>query len=74
MFLLTKCMPDVFIMTDYSNGETEVIEGYNHIQANNTLYPNTNITYKAGQTITLLPSFEVKLGSVFTALIEDCSN
>ena len=46
----------------------------NTITSTSTITANTNITFQAGQSITLNDGFHAVAGSVFTAKIEACSN
>jgi trimeric autotransporter adhesin len=43
------------------------------ITATNQVQSTGSVTYQAGQAVTLLPGFQAKAGSVFTAQIGGCN-
>lgn len=64
------CVDDV-IETNQANIGTNKQARFT-IQTNGNVPASFFITYKAGQSISLLQEFEVKQGAVFSAYIEDC--
>jgi len=68
----TPCVQDLVISQDYINGEIEILEASQTIQADNTIGNNSNIQYQAGQSIDLNGGFEVTLNAIFEAFIDDC--
>ena len=59
---------------DYISNETITRRATNSITADNTIDAGSNITYLAGNSITLTPGFTVQAGAEFLADIEACYN
>ena len=67
---LEECPEELVWTTDFSD-ETTTLHATT-IYANNNIVGSSNITYKAGNSVNLLPGFTVQAGSEFLATIEDC--
>ena len=61
------------INTDYKAGSTHTEQALRTLSATNKLGAESQVDYKAGQAVVLLPGFEAKAGSVFVAHIGDVS-
>lgn len=44
------------------------------IESNEVIPANSNVEFTAGESINLLPNFDVKLGAIFHAYIENCQD
>jgi hypothetical protein len=53
-----------------TNATPAVIEAFNSITASNIVNSNANVTYRAGNQVTLLPGFIAKAGSNFRGYID----
>ena len=63
---------DLYITQNITSG-THVHFALNDIQATNTISPNADVSYCAGNAIYLKPGFHATSGSTFHAYIEECS-
>jgi|GEM_PF-4769695 len=68
----SPCVQDLVITQDFINGENEMFEASQTIDANNTVGGNANIIYQAGQSIDLNAGFEVAINALFETVIGDC--
>jgi len=68
------CSPVLIITENLISGDTDIQSASEHIIANNTIENYATATYKAGQSIDLIPGFQTKSGSFFSAFIESCDN
>jgi len=50
------------------------VEASSHIISNQLILSNAEVTYKAGNEITMLYNFEVKSGAIFNAFIDGCED
>jgi photosystem II stability/assembly factor-like uncharacterized protein len=69
--------PEVYVLTPANNPGTSSSQYYaasDSITSTRFVYGsyNSTITYRGGNTVTLLPGFEAESGSVFEATIGDC--
>ena len=71
-----ECKPILCIATDdinvLMNNQPQLFQTSNQIKSDATISVGDNITYQAGHTIDLLAGFNNPLGSLFTAVIQDC--
>ncbi|GEM_PF-5413682 len=67
-----SCQSDLLFNDLSMNSNT--YQSNNTIVANGTIEVDSNVVFKAGQSITLTTGFHAKAGGQFLALIEDCSN
>lgn len=67
---LQTCPPEMTLTNEIANKTHQAI---NSITANGIINPNNSVTFKAGNSITLQPSFTVTAGATFLATIEDCT-
>ncbi len=66
------CPSDLTIATGISSG-TQVFQVSNSITATNIVSGNANVTYDAGQRVTLAPNFQARAGTTFSARIGGCN-
>ncbi len=69
---LDPCLDEFNIIQTYSTGEFSDVEASNQITSTSTIEPGTNITFDAGNKITLLPDFHAQAGCNFLAVIDGC--
>lgn len=67
---IEECPDEFIIAVDISNTST-IFQAHNII-ASSTIDATSSITFKADNTITLLPGFTTQTGADFLATIEDC--
>lgn len=61
------------IKADFRAGSTHTEQAVRTLSANNKLETDSQVDYKAGQSVVLLPGFEAKAGSVFVAHVGEVS-
>ncbi len=66
------CPSDLTITSGISSG-TQVFQVSNSITATNIVSGNANVTYDAGQRVTLAPNFHARAGTAFSARIGGCN-
>lgn len=57
-----------------TSGTNQTYSAINTIEADNIIEPNTNVVYRAGNSIVLKSGFHAKAGSNFHAYIEECAD
>lgn len=60
-----------YIQLTYTPNRAYVEQATEKIAAINTVLARTTVEYRAGHTVELLPGFEAKQGSIFTARVQD---
>ena len=72
--LAQKIPQSVRIQISYEKAGQHLEQAVETIEAVNTIGTRSAVTYQAGQSISLLPGFEAKNGSVFAADIKPVNN
>lgn len=68
------CCTDDLVISNETFGNEHTFKANNSIQSFNVVHTvGANVTYQAGNEITILPSFQVSAGATFTAQLEACS-
>ncbi|MCL2291062.1 MAG: M4 family metallopeptidase [Bacteroidetes bacterium] len=71
--IMAPYQENLIITQTIPSGTTMAFGAINTIQATNIIQTNANVTYRAGDQITLSPGFEVKSGATFHAYIQPCA-
>ncbi|MGF7216833.1 hypothetical protein GGR92_003000 [Spirosoma lacussanchae] len=58
------------IQISYDRGSQHLEQAVETIEAVNVVSPASSVDYQAGRSVTLLPGFEARQGSIFTAFIK----
>jgi hypothetical protein len=67
---------DPFTLSNNNGGSSAIIPGTYHkliLNSDGTVDTPTTVVFKGEKSITLNPGFKIEAGSVFTAILEDCS-
>lgn len=67
------CPASLALSMTIENGVIVTHEASNNITATNLIKQNTQVLYRAGQSISLNPGFQVTSGAIFTAQIGGCN-
>ena len=71
---LANCIENQTVDFPVENTSIINLKTFNSINANSILSTNTNVIFDSKNTVTLLPGFETKIGTVFTAKTGGCPN
>jgi len=74
-YVCTPCVDPVtnlLVDQDFDFGERSFQEAINEITSTSTINLGANVTFRAGNGITLEPGFTASLGSLFEAYLVDC--
>ncbi len=72
VLLAQECPTSLNITQTYNNGDFADLEANNEIISNSTIQSGANVTFDAGNKITLLPDFHAQAGCNFLAVIDGC--
>ena len=70
----TDCPSVLTITENLTSGGTDIQRASEYIIASNIIENYATATYKAGQSIDLIPGFQTKSSSFFSAFIESCDD